>query len=120
MPWFATVLNDTVTATFEADVAPPCKIIDGVPTVRPFKNSATPNGKKIIGYDIKNNQVDYKFGDKTKDDKHAEAKDKAGGSQKYLYPLVSAMLAKGLITGAEPEIAELMVDYNEWKALEEA
>lgn len=124
---FAFVLNDEVVEIREYPSQPSCKMINGLPVIRPLEDPGMTEDDLFDGYEVLNNKVKLKYKKKTQAQKDEEKKQKDKVKKATLRSeiaystaaLLDCLLAKGVITGTEPEIADLMAKKAEMEAIQD-
>ena len=121
MPTFAVVFDNEVRELREFDEQPPCKMINGLPTVRPFIEKTPAAGEKKGGYIIFDDRVEREILPKDaadlEADKLREIDDLEVKTVRLFFDLCKALVTANVLSINDPNLARIKTAYMRWKTL---
>lgn len=121
MPIFAVVFDNTVRELREYHEQPSCKVVGGLPTIRPFVEKDPSPSQKRGGYVIFPDRVEREILSKDatdiESDKLAEIDDIEVKTVRLFFDLCKALVAAGVLNINDPNLARIKTAYLRWKQL---
>lgn len=125
MPQYAIVFNGVAEKFREYPSQPPCKMIDGKPTVRPVVKPALGENQVYDGFVVYDDRVEYVIRDLSAQEIAAKDQDSlnkailtaeaAGG--RLFFRLCKVLIDNAVIDPLDPGMADIKDAYQNWKTL---